>query len=835
MPIRLDTLGTLRTYRDGQELERLPAQPVRRAVLLYLAVERNAPRDSVLAMFWPDSTPEQARHTLNQTLYELRRMLGDDWVEVRGDRLHVSDRVEVDALEFMRAVEGGDAPYALGLYRGEFLGGAPPATTRAFEGWVDQWSARLRRLHRRASREAIEERLGAEDLAGAVQLARRWTDTDPLDDEAQHRLIELLALHGDRSEALRQYERYERLVREELELEPLDETKELVAQIRSGELAANGAAHGPAPGPTAAGAAPDETTREDTVRPDAEETTRTPTPPAEPSPAAGTATDTAATTRGATPVDRAPGPFSRLFHEIRDRHVLSWTFAYLAVAIAALLAVQYLAPAYDWSSVGGRRLLVYLGFGAVAAVTLAWHHGAAGRRRVTPAEVAILAILALGAPAAAKVIGDGPQPTITPGVSNLELARIAVLPLEDLSNRGDLGPLAGQITEALIDRLAQVPVLHVQPRAATTPFAGGKTPFATIVNALDVGAIVEGSVKRFGADEYQANIQLIDATASNHLLSGRFTAAVSATDPAGSIADSASHDLLERLHDELDFREVHARASNERAWNLYLRARNVITTEAGPRAGLWEDDPVAAEALLDQADSLLAEAEHLAPNWLDPKVMRATIFTLRAQKTASPGVNFEPHATQRAIAQLDHVLQQDPEYVPALADRGLLRYHLGENAPAARADTLYNLAEADLRHAVRIDTLQAEAWYALSRIDHRKNALNTSAADASRAIKADVFNEQRPLYLWQAFVAYFNLEDRRQSEYYCNELNHSLRASAQVKAYCSLFLMSAMPGVPPDVDRAWRLAQEFRPRALGDVFVAKVLAAATSPGQPTRP
>lgn len=826
MPIRLDTLGTLRTYRDGQELERLPAQPVRRAVLLYLAMERDAPRDSVLAMFWPDSTPEQARHTLNQTLYELRRMLGDDWIDVRGDRLHVSDRVEVDALEFMRAVEGGDAPYALGLYRGEFLGGAPPATTRAFEGWADHWSARLRRLHRRACRDAIEERVGAEDLAGAVRLARRWTDIDPLDDEAQHRLIELLALHGDRSEALRQYERYERLVREELELGPLDETKELVAQIRSGELNANGAAHVPTPEPTAAGTAPDETTRDDTLRPDAEEASHTPTPQDEPSPAAGTVTGTAATTAGETPVAGAPGPLSRVFHEIRDRHVLAWTFAYLAVALAALLAVQYLAPAYGWPSVAGRRLLVYLGFGAAAAVTVAWYQGTAGRRRVTFAEVAILAILALGAPRVASAIKDAPPGPTTAGVSSLKLSHIAVLPLEDLSNRGDLAPLAGQITDALIDRLAQVPLLQVAPRSATTPFAGGATPFASVVKELNVGAIVEGTVMRTGNDEYQATIQLIDAASSNHLLSDTFTAAISQSEPAAAIADRASRALLRRLHSELDLREMRARAPNERAWDLFLRARNVATIEAGERAKLWQDDPHAAEALLDQADSLLAEAEHLSPRWLDPTVMRAKVETIRAQKTASPGVNYEPEATRRAIGYLDRVLRRDPEYVPALAERGLLRYHLGENATAASANTLYTTAEADLRRAVRIDTLQAEAWYTLSRIDHRKNALNTGVSDALRAIRADVFDEQRTLYLWQAFFSYFSLEDRQQSESYCNQLTQSRRASGQIKAYCTMFLISAMPGVQPDVGRAWRLAQYFTPPERGDMLVAKVLARA---------
>jgi DNA-binding SARP family transcriptional activator/TolB-like protein len=834
VPIRLDTLGTLRTFRDGQELERLPAQPVRCAVLLYLAMEREAPRETVLGMFWPDSSPEQARHTLNQTLYELRRILGDDWVEMRGERLHVSDRVEVDALEFTRAVERGDAPFALGLYRGEFLGGAPPATTRGFEGWADRWNARLGRLHRRASREAIDERVAAEDLAGAVQLARRWTDIDPLDDEAQHRLIELLALFGDRSEALRQYERYERLVREELDLEPLDETKELVAQIRSGGLNGNSTSHVP-DAEAAADTARDDVSHGDGQADDDEARgSDTALAPARPDTAGQKDRAPDAADHGPDPtfairVDGRPGDepgrLSRVWQQVRRRHVLPWTLAYVALALAAIEIVRFGVTNYGWSPAVQPQLPALLGIGALAAVVLAWFHGAGGRRPATPTEVGILAVLALAALTVATVIGDGGEPPTVAAVSRLSLARIAVLPFEDLSNRGDLAPLAGQITDALIDRLAQVPVLHVLPRYATTPFAGGTTPFDSIVNTLNAGAIVEGSVMRAG-DDFQATVQLIDAASSVHMLSSTFTVSVTQTDPAAAVADNASRALLNKLHSELSLRAMHARASSERAWDLFLHARNVATIEAGERAELWKDDPRAAVALLNQADSMLAQAEHLDPDWLDPTVLRATIETIRARKTASPGQNYEPAATRRAVAHLDRVLRRNPEYVPALAERGLLRYHLGENAPAAKADTLYNRAEADLRHAVRIDTLQAEAWYALSRIDHRKNALNTSASDALRAVRADVFGEQTPLYAWQAFISYFNLEDRQQSEHWCNVLTQSQRASNQIKGYCNLFLMSAMPGVAPDVEGAWHWAQYFSLREYGDMFVAKTLARA---------
>lgn len=74
--IHLTTLGGLRIEREGEEIRDLPAQPVRCALSLYLALERGATRDELAALLWPERDADRARHSLSQTLYELRRQLG---------------------------------------------------------------------------------------------------------------------------------------------------------------------------------------------------------------------------------------------------------------------------------------------------------------------------------------------------------------------------------------------------------------------------------------------------------------------------------------------------------------------------------------------------------------------------------------------------------------------------------------------------------------------------------------------------------------------------------------------------------------------------------------
>ena len=235
MGIEICTLGRFSVMQNDEELSALRSQPLRCALLVYLAIERDVTRDAVLALLWPDRETSSARHSLSQTLYELRRTLGDDWLESHGNFLVPSKAVRIDAHALEAALADGRHSDALGLYEGEFLGGMFLSTSAPFESWVSAKKARLERLHRTARSEHIAQSRTRGDIEEALAVARVWIDIDPLEDEAQHAVISLLAEMGRRSEALKQYEVYSELLARELDVEPLDETKQIVQEIRSGE------------------------------------------------------------------------------------------------------------------------------------------------------------------------------------------------------------------------------------------------------------------------------------------------------------------------------------------------------------------------------------------------------------------------------------------------------------------------------------------------------------------------------------------------------------------------------------------------------------------------
>jgi len=233
MEIRLSTLGTAAVVRDGEELTSLPGKPVTFGLLVYLALEGTVTRDKAAAVFWPESDSERARANLSQTLYELKQALGDEWLAKQGNLLSTREPLWVDANAFHRFLEEGRQEEAISLYHGHFLDGVFLAQTHPFEEWVDHRQGELRRLHRDAVEGFIGGCRSRGDLGEALSSATIWERMDPLCESAQHNLIRLLAESGNRDEAVAQYDRYKALLREELGLEPLDETKDLIKGIRS--------------------------------------------------------------------------------------------------------------------------------------------------------------------------------------------------------------------------------------------------------------------------------------------------------------------------------------------------------------------------------------------------------------------------------------------------------------------------------------------------------------------------------------------------------------------------------------------------------------------------
>jgi DNA-binding SARP family transcriptional activator len=240
MTLHLRTLGQTQLSDDaGVELRSLLTQPKRLALLVYLASAyadgRMCRRDSLLAMFWPESDDERARGSLRQAIHFIKQVAGSDVVVTRGaDEVGLAtNAVSLDAALLDAYAAAGRHAEAVELYGGDFLDGFFLRGTPAFEKWIDAERVRLRRRAADSAWLATEQRLSAGDAAGARTIAERALALSSDNETAVRRFITLLSESGDRAAALAVYQSFAAQMAEEYGVAPSPETRALIDALES--------------------------------------------------------------------------------------------------------------------------------------------------------------------------------------------------------------------------------------------------------------------------------------------------------------------------------------------------------------------------------------------------------------------------------------------------------------------------------------------------------------------------------------------------------------------------------------------------------------------------
>ena len=195
--LTLQTLGGAGLYSgEPSELVLGPGKPFALLTYLALAPGRSAVRESLFDLLWADVEPDRARNALRQTLFQLRRLLGDTSI-VGAQELTLTCALETDRDLFLRALELGDLDGAVAQYRGQFLPAFGVPGGAAFEQWADHERARLRTGFLRAADVLGRRHLDGARFKEARQIAR-WVREVAEDNEAAGRaLLETSMAAGD--------------------------------------------------------------------------------------------------------------------------------------------------------------------------------------------------------------------------------------------------------------------------------------------------------------------------------------------------------------------------------------------------------------------------------------------------------------------------------------------------------------------------------------------------------------------------------------------------------------------------------------------------------------
>ena len=228
--LHVSLLGEQTITEDGISVQARSSRAV--ALVAFLAAHAGAPqsRQCIAGTFWPESTDAQALTNLRRELHHLRQILGDESSLVVTSRdlcWRDTDTCLVDLRVFttarsaaLAADAAGDDPgvlvhaaVAVDCYKGDLLPGV-----------YDEWLLDARSALDRQCADLCDllgaARARAGDLSGAVRVARRRIQLQPMEEVGYRTLMLLQADLGDRAGAVSTYHHCASVLERELSVIP---------------------------------------------------------------------------------------------------------------------------------------------------------------------------------------------------------------------------------------------------------------------------------------------------------------------------------------------------------------------------------------------------------------------------------------------------------------------------------------------------------------------------------------------------------------------------------------------------------------------------------------
>jgi DNA-binding SARP family transcriptional activator/RecA/RadA recombinase len=252
--LQISLLGPFQVFVNDKPVIHFESNKVR-ALLAYLAAEpdRQHRREVLADLLWSAYPRASALANLRFTISSLQKSLDNPHtacLNVWRDSLQInpSAQAAVDAWEFTRLLRLPDAPSlesAASLYRGAFLEGFSLPDSAPFEEWLALKREQYARLVLKALNDLAHLAISQGRYEPAQQYAWRQVEIEPWLEEGYQQLMRALALSGQRSAALAQFDACRKLLLRELGIEPGRETLAIYSAICKDDLQALSSARYP--------------------------------------------------------------------------------------------------------------------------------------------------------------------------------------------------------------------------------------------------------------------------------------------------------------------------------------------------------------------------------------------------------------------------------------------------------------------------------------------------------------------------------------------------------------------------------------------------------------
>lgn len=222
--ITVNLMDTPSVVADGQKIV-FPYRKVE-GLFYYICVKKRITRDEAVSIFWADCDETNARKNLRDALYHIKKILGSEVIQLDGNTfisLNQSIRIRID----IDQAEGD----ILNHYKGEFLNYFYIKNCLEFENWMDDYRRAQRERYLTAAEKEAERAVRDRNPAEAIRFAGKLIEIYHLDESFYRKIIAFLVEEGEYSAAVTLYQKLSQALKQDLEIEPEDETKALIEQV----------------------------------------------------------------------------------------------------------------------------------------------------------------------------------------------------------------------------------------------------------------------------------------------------------------------------------------------------------------------------------------------------------------------------------------------------------------------------------------------------------------------------------------------------------------------------------------------------------------------------
>jgi DNA-binding SARP family transcriptional activator len=250
--LRLHLFGGFCACCNDRSLHGFDACKVQELFCYLLLYRKPHPREMLAGSFWGDSSTSQAKKYLRQALWQLQTALEASIgpipqrvVLVEADRVCLNPAIDLwlDVVEFEQAFalmnqssgkQMADSTvralhHAIDLYQGDLLEGC-------YQDWCLYERARLQNMYLVMLDHLVRHCEANQDFEQGLNYAARVLRYDSARERAHRQMMRLYYRQGDRTIALRQYERCVLALKTELEVGPSVRTVALYNQIKADNL-----------------------------------------------------------------------------------------------------------------------------------------------------------------------------------------------------------------------------------------------------------------------------------------------------------------------------------------------------------------------------------------------------------------------------------------------------------------------------------------------------------------------------------------------------------------------------------------------------------------------